>query len=139
AHRRAGLQPGAAGEHAPWRDGGGRRPARAAEVRRAGAGRPPHQGAAGADEAAVLPAAGLDARRRADACPAAPAQDPAGGGRMVTVRLFGTLRLDAGRRQVEVDAATVAEALEKTAAALGLPGAGPLLQAAVFVNGERAG
>ncbi len=58
---------------------------------------------------------------------------------MVTVRLFGTLRLDAGRRQVEVDAATVAEALEKTAAALGLPGAGPLLQAAVFVNGERAG
>lgn len=58
---------------------------------------------------------------------------------MVTVRLFGTLRLDAGRRRVEVDAATVAEALEKTAAALGLPDAGPLLQAAVYVNGERAG
>lgn len=58
---------------------------------------------------------------------------------MVTVRLFGTLRLDAGRRQIEVDAATVAEALEKAAAALGLPGSGPLLQAAVYVNGERAG
>ncbi|OTA40736.1 MAG: hypothetical protein A6D92_13855 [Symbiobacterium thermophilum] len=49
---------------------------------------------------------------------------------MVTVRLFGTLRLDAGRRRVEVDAATVAEALEKTAAALGLADPGPLLQAA---------
>jgi len=33
----------------------------------------------------------------------------------------------------------VAEALEKAAAALGLADPGPLLQAAVYVNGERAG
>jgi len=57
---------------------------------------------------------------------------------MVTVRLFGTLRLDAGRRQVNVDASTVAEALQKTAASLGLPDAGALLAATVYVNGERA-
>lgn len=58
---------------------------------------------------------------------------------MVTVRLFGTLRLDARRRQLVVHASTVAEALQKTAAALGLPDAGPLLAATVYVNGERAG
>jgi len=58
---------------------------------------------------------------------------------MVTVRLFGTLRLDAKRRCVEVDAQNVAEALQRTASALGLPSADPLLRATVYVNGERAG
>lgn len=57
---------------------------------------------------------------------------------MVTVRLFGTLRLDAKRRSVTVEAASVAEALMRTASELGLPNSAPLQQAAVYVNGERA-
>ena len=58
---------------------------------------------------------------------------------MVTVRIFGTLRLDAKQRQVAVKAATVQEALQRVAADLGLPSVEPLLRAAVYVNGERAG
>lgn len=56
---------------------------------------------------------------------------------MVTVRLFGTLRLDTKRRTLLVDAATVGAMLERAAAELGLPNSDSLRQAVVFVNGER--
>lgn len=58
---------------------------------------------------------------------------------MVTVRLFGTLRLDTKRQSVVVQATTVEEMLLRTAAELGLPSPDPLRQAVIFVNGERSG
>lgn len=58
---------------------------------------------------------------------------------MVTVRLFGTLRLDAKRRSLEVEAATVEAMLTVAAAELGLPNRSSLEQSVIFVNGERSG
>ncbi|HLN60385.1 MAG TPA: MoaD/ThiS family protein [Symbiobacteriaceae bacterium] len=56
---------------------------------------------------------------------------------MITVRLFGTLRLDAKRRSLTVEASTVAAMLSRVAAELAVPGR-VLEQAVVFVNGEKA-
>ena len=56
---------------------------------------------------------------------------------MITVRLFGTLRLDTKRRSLTVEAATVAEMLERAAVELGVSGS-VLAQSVVFVNGEKA-
>lgn len=58
---------------------------------------------------------------------------------MISVRLFGLLRLDTKRRSLAVEAGTVAELLNRTAAELELADASSLEQAVVFVNGERAG
>jgi molybdopterin converting factor small subunit len=60
-------------------------------------------------------------------------------GPVVTVRLFGTLRLDAKRRSLEVEAATVEAMLTVAAAELGLPNRSSLEQSVIFVNGERSG
>lgn len=56
---------------------------------------------------------------------------------MVTVRLFGTLRLDVGRAIVTVEARTVGELLDRTAAELGFSDARLLRRSLVFVNGEQ--
>lgn len=56
---------------------------------------------------------------------------------MVTVRLFGTLRLDSKRACVSVEARTVGELLDRTAAELGLPDARVLRRSLIFVNGEQ--
>jgi molybdopterin converting factor small subunit len=56
---------------------------------------------------------------------------------MITVRLFGTLRLDAKRRSLTVEASTVAAMLSRVAAELAVRGR-VLEQAVVFVNGEKA-
>lgn len=58
---------------------------------------------------------------------------------MVTVRLFGTLRLDAKRRSLAVEAVTVEAMLTVAAAELGLPNRSLLEQSVIFVNGERSG
>jgi molybdopterin converting factor small subunit len=58
---------------------------------------------------------------------------------MVTVRLFGALRLDTKRKSLEVEAATVEAMLTQAAASLGLPDRSALEQSVVFVNGERRG